>query len=77
MVEPADSRRRLLELTARGSQAVAVARATRAAVLGELEAAVGPRAVATTGRTLTAALAVLGVTDEVDRRAVRPGAESS
>jgi DNA-binding MarR family transcriptional regulator len=75
--DPADRRRRALELTDRGRRAVEISREARRRFAAELSAAVGPGDVAVTARVLAAALDLAGRADAVRRRAVPPAPERS
>jgi len=71
--DPVDRRRRLQELTERGRQAVAVSRRARAELVARLEAEVGARDLGVASAVVVRLLQVLGVDDDIRRRAVRPG----
>jgi len=68
--DPADARVRRLGLSARGRAAVAAGREARAAVAGELGAALGPRRAESLRRALLDALAAAGGLDAVRARRV-------
>lgn len=68
--DPDDARRRSLTLSARGLEAIQVARASRADLLARVTAAVGDAHVAVAEDAMRAILDVLGLAGRVDRRAV-------
>ena len=75
--DSADRRRRAVELTARGLQAVDVSRRARAAFADELAAAVGSAKLRLAGEVLAVALELAGRADTVRRRAVPPPRDRS
>jgi DNA-binding MarR family transcriptional regulator len=75
--DPADRRRRALELTDRGRRAVEVGRDARRRFAAQLVAAVGPDDAAVTARVLAAALELAGRADAVRRRTVPPAPDQS
>jgi DNA-binding MarR family transcriptional regulator len=68
----ADRRRRPVRLTSRGIQAVERARAARAEVESQLHAALGQERMDRAMADLQTMLSVLGLSDDVRRRKVRP-----
>jgi DNA-binding MarR family transcriptional regulator len=71
-VDPADRRRRSAGLTGRGRRAVEVTRETRADLEARLRSTSGADDVDATRRVLADALDLLGATDAVRSRRVRP-----
>jgi DNA-binding MarR family transcriptional regulator len=74
VADPSDRRRRPVRLTARGHEAVRVARATRAQIDATLRDALGDAAFDDTMAALRVVMEALDLADRVDRRAVRPAA---
>ena len=72
VTDPADRRRRPVQLTERGRRAVETARAARADLDQRLRAHLGDRQFAQTLTALTTALDALDLGDRVRRRAARP-----
>ena len=77
VADPADGRRRPVELTAEGRRAVELSRATRADLERRIADVVGEWSLGVAREVLAAAMDVLGMTTDVRRRAVPPPAESS
>ena len=67
-----DRRRRPVQLTARGRDAVETARTARRGVDEQIRAVLGDEELERTLGALKAAMSALGMTDGVQRRAVRP-----
>ncbi|MET0684489.1 MAG: helix-turn-helix domain-containing protein [Solirubrobacteraceae bacterium] len=72
--DPADARRRLLALTARGQDAVQAGRDARAALGEELAAAIGPERAAAAAAAIADGLEARGAMDAIRARRVRPAA---
>jgi DNA-binding MarR family transcriptional regulator len=75
--DPADRRRRPVELTAAGRRAVAVAREVRRDFERQVADAAGKSHLAVAHEVLSAALDLLGLTRDVQRRSVPPPAATS
>jgi DNA-binding MarR family transcriptional regulator len=74
-VDPADRRRRPVELSSRGRRAVEITRQARSAFESRLRVACGAQDVDTARRVLAEALDLLGVGDTVRSRRVRPSTD--
>ena len=72
--DPADARRRLLALTARGQDAVQAGRDARAALGEELAASIGPERAAAAAAAIADGLEARGAMAAIRARRVRPAA---
>lgn len=72
-----DARRRPFELTERGHQAVATARAARSDLMASLEGDTAPSDRIATDNVLNALMRVLGIDEGMQQRAIAPPPETS